>query len=454
MVTVPIHQASSSAPPLSIPIIDLTHPKPISPLVQEPIFTATTATTATTTTTTLMFESGSYKSQPEHAALYDALEPQAQRPQLEDSDTREAPSSSSKQKTAPQSKQPVDDVPIPDDVHISDSEDTGDAHLLKIKTCQTWNNWANAIAKAYKDPEENKLIQKTRDMGSKWYCKNIGKLKLSKADLEGPAFKINLVNPEGIQVVPDVSKPLPLGGPPGDKERMNALSISKLKASYYPNFGLKELVPSLWIEFRSHMNILSFVSLKTFSRYCYTFLREIVLHRANYKEFKISKADFKNLHLNDFEELLGTSSSNNAQEDLQLEIENYQMKLNLTQPSWDATNFLFKEDDTIIHKSRAIIYRDMINQKKMMRESEVHKFSDGTSTRILEKLDHMVKDYVLFQFNPSMKHRILSEDDKRRSKEFIKVIERRLKIRRIFRNLESFVSGRVRDIDYIIIQRT
>ncbi|GJY24519.1 hypothetical protein Tco_0398177 [Tanacetum coccineum] len=81
-----------------------------------------------------------------------------------------------------------------------------------------------------------------------------------------------------------------------------------------------------------------------------------------------------------------------------------------------------------------------------MRESEVHKFSDGTLTRILEKLDHMVKDFVLFKFNPVMENRIWSEDDKRRSKEFIEVIERRFKIRRIFRSLESFVSGRLRDV--------
>ncbi|GKE81987.1 hypothetical protein Tco_1551987, partial [Tanacetum coccineum] len=47
MVTVPIHQASSSVPPLSTPIIDLTPPKPVSPPVQEPIFTATNATTIT-----------------------------------------------------------------------------------------------------------------------------------------------------------------------------------------------------------------------------------------------------------------------------------------------------------------------------------------------------------------------------------------------------------------------
>ncbi|GKB66794.1 hypothetical protein Tco_0928206 [Tanacetum coccineum] len=60
---------------------------------------------------------------------------------------------------------------------------------------ETENNWSNAIANTYKDPGENKLIRKTRDMGSfiKWYCKQIGKSKLSKADLEGPTF--NLVRP-------------------------------------------------------------------------------------------------------------------------------------------------------------------------------------------------------------------------------------------------------------------
>ncbi|GJU51691.1 hypothetical protein Tco_1221246 [Tanacetum coccineum] len=67
----------------------------------------------------------------------------------------------------------------------------------------------------------------------------------------------------------------------------------------------------------------------------------------------------------------------------------------------------------------------------------------STRIRILDKLDHMVKDFRLFKYNPGMENRIWSEDDKRRSKEFMEVIERRLKIRRIFRSLESFVSGRV-----------
>ncbi|GKE93333.1 hypothetical protein Tco_1574428, partial [Tanacetum coccineum] len=207
-----------------------------------------------------------------------------------------------------------------------------------------------------KDLEENKLLWKTRDMGSfiKWYCKQIGKSKLGKVDFEGPTFKvvkafhknsvslqfqmeeyhllltdkIDLTNPEGNRDMPDVSKPLPLGGPSG-----------QLKAANYQDFGIEEVVPSLWIEserdydisvacgishwwfkrkefyitrhsamfdrraVRSHMKILSVISLKTFSRYGYTYLKEIVLRRANYQDYKISKADFKNLHPNDFEDL-------------------------------------------------------------------------------------------------------------------------------------------------------
>ncbi|GJR61238.1 hypothetical protein Tco_1503400 [Tanacetum coccineum] len=373
-------------------------------------------------------------------------------------DTREAPSSSSKKKFASLFVQPVDDFPIPDDVHLSESEDTGVAHLPKIKTRPDWlkpvpeedtpetpkpdwvilpndlpkteNNWVDALAKTYNDPEENKLLQKTGDMGSFIKCISL-QFQMEECHLL-LTDQIDLVNPEG------------------DKERR--------KAAYYPDFGLEEFVLSLWIKSEhdydisatygishwwfkrkefyitrhsspsnrhtviSHMRILSVVSLKTFSRYGYTYLKEIVLHRADYKEYKISEADFKNLHPNDFEDL--NIVIRQCVEELQLGIESYQTKLNLTQPSWDATDFLFKENYITVHKPRAVIYRDRNNQKKMMRETE---------------------------FNPGMEHRILSGDDKRRSQEFVKLIERRLKIRRIFRSLKSFVSGRLRDVDYRLI---
>ncbi|GJZ84676.1 hypothetical protein Tco_0650015 [Tanacetum coccineum] len=98
--------------------------------------------------------------------------------------------------------------------------------------------------------------------------------------------------------------------------------------------------------------------------------------------------------------------------DLQLGIESY-----LERPNWDATDYFFKEDYTIVPKPRAVIYRDRNDQRKLMRLNEIHKFSDGTLTRVMEKLDHMVKDFHL-----------------------ITTIEKRLQIRRIFRSLESFVT--------------
>ncbi|GJT44387.1 hypothetical protein Tco_0953102 [Tanacetum coccineum] len=164
--------------------------------------------------------------------------------------------------------------------------------------------------------------------------------------------KIDLTNPEGNQAMPDVSKPLPIGGLPG---KLNHLSCSD-KVNLFN-------VVNLWIR-----NI-------------------IIRKRVEY---------------------------------LQLGIESYQTKLNLTEPSWDATDFLFKEDYTIVSKKITPLFP-----------------SQGRLR--------------LFKYNPGMENRIWSEDDKRRSKEFMEVIKRRLKIMRIFRNLESFVSGRIRDVDYRLI---
>ncbi|GJY80590.1 hypothetical protein Tco_0493341, partial [Tanacetum coccineum] len=394
-----------------------------------------------------------------------------------------------------------DDVSKQDEGHVSDLEDTDNAYIPKVKAA----------------------------------TRRTGKKKLCKADLEGPPFNLaDLVNPEGHQILRNIYEPLPLGGPPGqvtiqpqfffnkdleylltgDKERKTALSISKLKAARYLDFGLEELVPSLWVEskidydisaaygithwwfrrnqfyinkhsepsdreaVRSQMRILSVIRVKTFEKYGYNYLREIILRRADYK---ISEKDFKNLHLNNFEDLyllniqdklnhLSKSDKihlhtavimwirnlviRNRVGDLQLGIESYQTKLNLERPNWDATDYSFKEDYTIVPKPRAVIYRDINDQRKLMRLNEIHKFSDGTLTRVMKKLDHMVKDFHLFEYNKGMETRKWSEDDKRRSKDFITAIEKRLQIRRIFRSLESFVGGRIRDIDYRLINRT
>nr|GEW00799.1 hypothetical protein [Tanacetum cinerariifolium] len=332
MVTVLIHQVSSSVHPLSTPVIDLTPLKPISPTIQELFFTETTKKTTTTlplppppqqqssTDPALAFCVSALeqvranfekrhklqdKTVQEHVALYEALEA------FMDRDNRDgflAEKDKSRKRCSNDQDPPP---PLPDSNKGKKKRNHSDASTShQQKDCLSiWTTCKDVLI-----PDDVHFLDT-----------EIRKSKLSKADSEGPGYKIDLVNPEGQRVVPDVSKLLLLGGPPG------------LKNSYY---------------------------------YC---------------GLKVNK-------------------------------------------------------NTIL-----------VQPMKMMRETEVHKFSDGTLTKILEKLDHMVKDFKLFKYNLGMETRIWSQDDKRMSKEFINVIERRLKIRRISRSLESFVSGRLRDVDYRLI---
>ncbi|GJR42903.1 hypothetical protein Tco_1311006 [Tanacetum coccineum] len=137
-------------------------------------------------------------------------------------DTRDAVVVSSMHISDPKSEhseQSSDDIPMQDEGHVSDLEDTDNAHIPKVSTT-TWfkpipegerpatpepewtippndfpepeNNWANTYATTYQVPAENKLQRKTYDIGSfiKWFCRRTGKKKLCKADLEGPAFNL------------------------------------------------------------------------------------------------------------------------------------------------------------------------------------------------------------------------------------------------------------------------
>ncbi|GJQ93815.1 hypothetical protein Tco_0004954 [Tanacetum coccineum] len=306
------------------------------------------------------------------------------------------------------------------------------------------HNWANAYATTYKVPEENKLQRKTYDIGSfiKWFCRRTGKKKLCKADLEGPAFnlvkafhknsvflqyqmdechklltnKVDLSNPEGHQIPQNINEPLPLGGPPGQvtiqpqfffNKDLDYLLTEEREYDISAVYGIthwwfrrKEFYINKHSEssdreaVRSQMRIPSMISVKVFEKYGYNYLREIILRRADYQEYKILEKDFKNLHPNDFEDLF---------------LLNIQEKLNHL-PKTDKTilhtaetsrDYYFKEDDTIVLSPRALSTETngKNDQRKLMRLNELHKFSDGTLTRVMEKLDQMVKDFHLYEYN-------------------------------------------------------
>nr|GEZ63307.1 hypothetical protein [Tanacetum cinerariifolium] len=111
----------------------------------------------------------------------------------------------------------------------------------------------------------------------------------------------------------------------------------------------------------------------------------------------------------------------------------------------------FKHDYTIIESPRAVEFPVKNNERKIMLFNEIYKFSDGTLTWILDALAYRVKEFKIKRLNSGINTRFLTQKDVTRSKEFIAAIERRLKTRRIYRNLKCFVGGRVHDIDYRLL---
>nr|GEZ25642.1 hypothetical protein [Tanacetum cinerariifolium] len=346
-VIVLIHQASSSIPSISTSIINLSPPKPVSFTTQAPIFTATTTTTAATLLPPQqqsltdskdhfrklpkadmkeilhqwMFESGSYKSLPEHVALYEALEASLEQASRDEFLTEKI-------------NHARDVVTIKTLLHVYNIQiQVRRENMIRVLQGQHSPQLLNpqpgkhlTLKRLLPAPLGKSHLLTEQPIKDLPITDNMEECHLLLTD------QVDLANPEGHRIVPEVRKPLPLRVPP-------ALSISKLKVAHYLDFGLEELVMSLWIEseheydisftygisyyrfkrkefcitrhdapsdhskVRSHMRILSVISLKTYERYVYTFLKDIILHRADYKEYKISEADFKNLHLNDFEDL-------------------------------------------------------------------------------------------------------------------------------------------------------
>ncbi|GJS49765.1 hypothetical protein Tco_0599886 [Tanacetum coccineum] len=237
----------------------------------------------------------------------------------------------------------------------------------------------------------------------------------------------------------------------GNKGNMPVLLISKMKAARYPDFGLKLLVPEqMWIKDVCTYDISA--------KYVKLFFEELTSKNTR---LLLLQGHLDHLSGSD-KRMLSTAVKlwtrnlviRQRVEDFQLGIESYQTQLNLTKPGWDATGYEFKHDYTIIESPRAVIFLVNNNERKIMRFNEIYKFSDGTLTRILETLDYRVKEFKIKRLNLGMNTRFWTEKDVTRSKEFITAIERRLKTRRIYRNLECFVGGRVRDIDYRLLQRT
>nr|GEU68504.1 hypothetical protein [Tanacetum cinerariifolium] len=155
-------------------------------------------------------------------------------------------------------------------------------------------------------------------------------------------------------------------------------------------------------------------------------------------------------------------------EDLQLGVESYQKRLNLTKPDTYRSDLKRREAYTAYSNPIGFIYQNkdkknrkgdkdraaamiqaidkMLKTKKIMRSLE----SDGTLNDVCNALDDRLKG-IRMQYLPQA---IWRKGDKDRAAAMIQSIDKMLKTRRIMRSLERFVGGRLYEGDFRMLQRT
>nr|GEU99878.1 monodehydroascorbate reductase [Tanacetum cinerariifolium] len=121
-------------------------------------------------------------------------------------------------------------------------------------------------------------------------------------------------------------------------------------------------------------------------------------------------------------------------EDLQLGVESYQKKLNLTKPDTYRSDLKRKEAYIAYYNPKGFIYQNKDKQNRLMRIDELYKFSDGTLTDVRTALDDRLKR-IQMKYLPQS---IWSKSDKDRAAAMIQAIDKRLKTMRIMRRLESW----------------
>nr|GEW22632.1 hypothetical protein [Tanacetum cinerariifolium] len=133
--------------------------------------------------------------------------------------------------------------------------------------------------------------------------------------------------------------------------------------------------------------------------------------------YKFKEGDFKRLCLQDIEDMLLLLR---CVEDLQLGIESYQKRLNLTKPDTYRSNLKRRKAYTAYSNPRGFIYQNKDKKNRM-------------------------------QYLPQT---IWRKGDKDRAAAMIQAIDTMLKTRRIIRSLEKFVGGRLYEGDFRMLQRT
>nr|GEX98792.1 hypothetical protein [Tanacetum cinerariifolium] len=227
----------------------------------------------------------------------------------------------------------------------------------------------------------------------------------------------------------------------------------------------------------SKRRIIAVTELKIVEWHSYKHLDWIMVRRDDDKLYKFKECDFKRLRIQDIEDMLlllvqGKLTNLIVKErfafnvslrmftrsiviqrrvkDLQLVVESYQKKLNLTKLDLYESDLKRKEAYTAYSNPRGFIYQNKDKRNRLMRIDELHKFSDEMLIDVRTALDDRLKG-IRMQYLPQS---IWRKSDKDRVAALIQAIDKWLKTRKIMRSLERFVGGRLYEGDFRMLQRT
>ncbi|GJR39724.1 hypothetical protein Tco_1215408 [Tanacetum coccineum] len=144
--------------------------------------------------------------------------------------------------------------------------------------------------------------------------------------------------------------------------------------------------------------------------------------RANDKSYIFKESNYKNLSLNDIKDLYLLKVQDKLHhlprdivydimnssliyirslvirkrvEDVQLGVESYQQKLNLTKPDFTFPRINDEVPYTLMQKFPGVMYQSVKGGNKFMMHKKVYKFGDGTSKKVSKELPTVMNDYKL-----------------------------------------------------------
>nr|GEX24284.1 hypothetical protein [Tanacetum cinerariifolium] len=318
--------------------------------------------------------------------------------------------------------------------------------------------------------------------------------------------QLDWVNPEGQQYPHNLLQPLPLipdnrgrrvisfdhfinndleylwGG---TSSQNYTTSVTKTKAADYGHIKwIKDLqfygFVVNWestLDVYSERRIIAVTDLKIVEWHNYKHLDWISVRRDDDKNYIYKEGDFKRLRLQDIEDMLlllvqGKLFNLTVEErfafnvslrmftrsiiiqwrveDLQLGVESYQKRLNLTKPDTYQSDLKRREAYNAYSNPRGFIYQNKDKKNKLMWIDELHKFSDRALNDVRNALDDRLKG-IRMQYLPTI---IWRKGDKDRAAAMIQAIDKMLKTRRIMRSLEMFVGRRQYEGAFRMLQMT